>query len=226
MGDTAAGILALVTLVVALALVHKPLGDYMARVVTGTRHLAVERIAYRLGGVDPDADQTWRRYLRSVLVFSVVGVLLLYLLLRIQHLVWPPYQVPQMPAAQAFDTAASFVTNTNWQSYSGESALGYVVQAAGLAVQNFVSAAVGIAVAIALVRGFARNRTERLGNFWVDLVRISLRILLPICVVGAIVFVAGGMIQNFHSYATVHTIAGASQTLPGGPAASQEAIKQ
>jgi K+-transporting ATPase ATPase A chain len=179
MSDTGAGILALVTLVAALALVHKSLGDYMARVVTGSRHLAVERVAYRLGGVDPDADQTWRRYLRSVLAFSAVGVLLLYLILRVQQWVWLPYKVPQMTADPSFNTAASFVTNTNWQSYSGESALGYVAQAAGLAVQNFVSAAVGIAVAIALVRGFARRRTDRLGNFWVDVVRICLRILLP-----------------------------------------------
>ncbi|MGZ4549096.1 MAG: potassium-transporting ATPase subunit KdpA [Blastococcus sp.] len=224
--DTWAGILVLATLIAALALVHKPLGDYMARVLTGTRHLAVERAVYRVGGVDPEADQTWSRYVRSVLAFSVIGVLLLYLILRIQQLFWPPYKVPQMTADQAFNTAASFVTNTNWQSYSGESALGYVSQMTGLAVQNFVSAAVGIAVAIALVRGFARNRTDRLGNFWVDVVRICLRILLPISVVFAIVFVAGGMIQNFHAYATVHTIAGATQTLPGGPVASQEAIKE
>jgi K+-transporting ATPase ATPase A chain len=226
MSDTAAGILFLATLVAALALVHRPLGDYMARVVTGSRHLAVERAAYRLGGVDPDADQTWRRYLRSVLAFSAIGVLLLYLMLRVQQWVWPPYPVPQMSADQAFNTAASFVTNTNWQSYSGESALGYVVQAVGLTMQNFVSAAVGIAVAIALVRGFTRNRTDRLGNFWVDLVRISLRILLPISIVAAVVLVAGGAIQNFHDYTTVHTLVGGAQTIPGGPVASQEAIKE
>jgi K+-transporting ATPase ATPase A chain len=226
MSDPVAGILVLVTLVAALAVVHRPLGDYMARVVTGSRHLRIERVVYRLGGVDPEADQTWRRYLRSVLVFSAVGVLLLYLILRIQHLVWPPYAVPQMSAGQAFNTAASFVTNTNWQSYSGENALGYVAQAVGLTVQNFLSAAVGIAVAIALVRGFARNRTDRLGNFWVDLVRISLRILLPLSISVAIVLVAGGVIQNFHDYATVHTLAGGTQTITGGPVASQEAIKE
>src|SRR3954447_7741553 len=226
MSDTAAGSRALVTLIAALAVVHRPLGDYMARVVTGSRHLRIERGVYRLGGVDPEADQTWRRCLRSVLVFSAVGVLLLYLILRIQHLVWPPYAVPQMSAGQAFNTAASFVTNTNWQSYSGENALGYVAQAVGLTVQNFLSAAVGIAVAIALVRGFTRNRTDRLGNFWVDLTRICLRILLPICIVFAIVFVGAGMIQNFHDYTTIHTIAGGTQTLPGGPFASQEVIKE
>src|SRR5262249_30272419 len=134
--------------------------------------------------------------------------------------------VPQMVGHQAWNTAASFVTNTNWQSYSGENALGYVVQMAGLAVQNFVSAAVGIAVAIALVRGFARSKTDRLGNFSVDLTRICLPFLLPFSIVFAIVFVGAGMIQNLHHYETIHTIAGASQTIPGGPVASQEVIKE
>ena len=226
MSSTWAGVVFLATLIAALALVHKPLGDYMARVLTTRRHLAVERVMYRVGGVDAEADQTWRAYLRSVLAFSLVGVLFLYLFLRIQQHFWTPYAVPQMHSDQAFNTAASFVTNTNWQSYSGENALGYVVQMAGLAVQNFVSAAVGIAVAIALVRGFARNRTDRLGNFWVDLTRICIRILLPVSIVFAIVFVGAGMIQNFHDYATVHTIAGGTQTIPGGPYASQEAIKE
>jgi K+-transporting ATPase ATPase A chain len=226
MSDVWAGIIFLGTLIAALALVHKPFGDYMARVLTGTRHLAVERGIYRTAGVDADSEQTWPRYLRSVLAFSLVGVLFLYLFLRIQQNLWPPYAVPQMSSDQSFNTAASFITNTNWQSYSGENALGYVVQMAGLAVQNFVSAAVGIAVAIALVRGFARHKTDRLGNFWVDLTRICLRILLPISVVFAIVFVGAGMIQNFHDYNTIQTIAGGTQTLPGGPFASQEVIKE
>ena len=226
MSDTWAGIIFLLALIAALALVYKPLGDYMARVLTGTRHLAVERGVYRAGGIDGDADQTWSVYLRSVLVFSAVSVVFLYIFLRVQHHFWPPYAVPQMSHSQSFNTAASFVTNTNWQSYSGESALGYVVQMAGLAVQNFASAAVGIAVAIALVRGFARNRTDRLGNFWVDLTRICLRILLPISILFAIVFVGSGMIENFHHYATIHTITGGTQTITGGPVASQEAIKE
>jgi potassium-transporting ATPase potassium-binding subunit len=226
MGSTAAGIVFLLSLIAALALVHKPLGDYIARVVMGTRHSRVERALYRVGGVDPDAEQTWGRYLRSVLAFSAVSVLFLYGLLRVQHKLWPPYAVPQMPAHQAFNTAASFVTNTNWQSYSGESALGYVVQMVGLTVQNFVSAAVGIAVAIALVRGFARSKTERLGNFWTDLTRISLRVLLPLSFVVAIVFVGAGMIQNLHHYQDITTLAGGHQTLTGGPIASQEAIKE
>jgi K+-transporting ATPase ATPase A chain len=226
MSSTWAGIIFLGTLIIALVLVHKPLGDYMARVVTGKRHLAVERGIYRAGGIDAEADQTWGTYLRSVLAFSFVGVLFLYVFLRLQHLFGHPYAVPKMTADQSFNTAASFVTNTNWQSYSGENALGYIVQMVGLAVQNFASAAVGIAVAVALVRGFMRNRTDRLGNFWVDLTRISFRILLPISIVFAIIFVGAGMIENFHHYATIHTISGGTQTITGGPVASQEAIKE
>jgi K+-transporting ATPase ATPase A chain len=226
MSDSWAGIIFLGTLIVALVLVHKPFGDYMARVLMTKRHLRVEQAVYKVGGVDPDADQTWGRYLRAMLAFSGVSVVFLYAFLRLQNHFGHPYAVPQMSHSQAFNTAASFVTNTNWQSYSGENALGYVVQMAGLAVQNFLSAAVGIAVAIALVRGFARNRTERLGNFWVDLTRISLRVLLPISIVLAIVFVGAGMIQNFHHYQDIHTITGGTQTLTGGPVASQEVIKE
>jgi K+-transporting ATPase ATPase A chain len=226
MSDVWAGIIFVGTLIVALVLVHKPLGDYMARVLTGSKNLAVEKGIYKAGGIDPDADQTWGTYLRAMLAFSVVSVLFLYAFLRLQNHFGHPYAVPQMDADQAWNTAASFVTNTNWQSYSGENALGYIVQMAGLAVQNFASAAVGIAVAIALVRGFKRNQTDRLGNFWVDLTRICIRVLLPISIVFAIVFVGAGMIQNFHDYHTISTIAGGHQTLPGGPYASQEAIKE
>jgi K+-transporting ATPase ATPase A chain len=206
MSDTFAGVIFLATLIGALALAYRPLGDYMARVVMGTKHSAVERGIYRAAGVDPQAEQTWSRYLRSVLALSLVSVLFLYVFLRLQNHFGHPYDVPTMTADQAWNTAASFVTNTNWQSYSGENALGYIVQMAGLAVQNFVSAAVGVSVAIALVRGFARSRTDQLGNFWVDLTRICLRILLPISIVS--------------------TIAGGSQTIPGGPVASQEVIKE
>jgi K+-transporting ATPase ATPase A chain len=226
MTDTYAGVVFLGTIIAALLLVHRPLGDYMARVVASSRHLGVERVAYRLGGVDPDADQSAGANLRSVLTFSAVSVLGLYTFLRLQHQLGHPYAVPQMSADQSWNTAVSFVTNTNWQSYSGESALGYVVQMAGLAVQNFVSAAVGIAVAIALVRGFARSRTDRLGNFWTDLTRLCFRVLLPLSLIFAIVFIGAGMIENFHHYQTVHTIAGGSQTITGGPVASQEAIKE
>jgi potassium-transporting ATPase potassium-binding subunit len=226
MPDSLAGIFFIVSLVAALAAVHRPLGDYMAGVLGSDKHLGVERGVYRLVGVDADVEQTTWRYLRSVLAFSVVSVGFLYLFLRVQEHFWPPYAVPTMTSDQAFNTAASFVTNTNWQSYSGENALGYVVQMAGLTVQNFASAAVGIAVAMAFVRGFARSRTELLGNFWVDLTRICLRILLPISILFAIVFVGSGMIENFHHHATVHPIAGGTQTIPGGPFASQEAIKE
>ncbi len=226
MSDTVAGVIFAGSIVLALVLVHRPLGGYLARVVSTPTHWRVERAVYRVGGVDADADQTASAYLRSVLAFSGVSVVVLYAFLRVQHQFGHPYQVPQMSADQAWNTAVSFVTNTNWQSYSGESALGYVVQMAGLAVQNFVSAAVGIAVAIALVRAFARSKTDRLGNFWVDLTRLCLRVLLPASIVFAIVFVGAGMIENFHAYQTVHTIAGGTQTITGGPVASQEVIKE
>jgi K+-transporting ATPase ATPase A chain len=225
---TTAGIIFFVTLAIALAATYRPFGDYMARVFESEKHLAPERLIYRVARIDPDSEQTWGVYLRSVLAFSAISVLGLYAFLRVQqaHLFGHPYAVPQMHADQAFNTAASFVTNTNWQSYSGESALGYASQAAGLTVQNFASAAVGIAVAIALVRGFTRNRTDRLGNFWVDLTRICIRILLPISFVVAIVFIGAGAIETWAHYRTVTGPSGASQTIPGGPFASQEAIKE
>jgi K+-transporting ATPase ATPase A chain len=226
MSTTTAGIVFLVSLVLALALSYRPLGDYMARTYQSKHHLRVEGWIYRATGINPDADQKWGSYLRSMLAFSLVSVVFLYAMLRLQgHL---PYSLgfKGMEQGQAFNTAASFTTNTNWQSYSGESALGYTVQMAGLAVQNFASAAVGIAIAISLVRGFARSRTDQLGNFWVDLVRTCVRILLPMSVIAAIVFIAGGAIENFHTLNTVHTIAGGTQSITGGPVASQEAIKQ
>ena len=165
-------------------------------------------------------------YARSVLAFSAVSILFLYVFERVQHHLMLSLGFANVPPALAWNTAVSFVTNTNWQAYSGESTMGHLVQMAGLAVQNFASAAVGIAVAVALVRGFARTQTDQLGNFWVDLVRIVLRILLPIAVVGAIVFVAAGMVQNFSSGTDVTTLAGATQHITGGPVASQEAIKE
>jgi K+-transporting ATPase ATPase A chain len=226
MGSTTAGILFIASLALALAVSYRYLGDYMARVYTSTKHLRAERLVYRTVGVDPDREQRWSVYLRSLLAFSLVSVLGLYLILRIQsHL---PYSLgfANMDVSQSFNTAASFVTNTNWQSYSGESTLGYAAQMAGLAVQNFVSAAVGIAVAVALVRGFARSRTDELGNFWVDLVRTCFRVLLPLSVFTAIVLIAGGAIQNFHHVVTATTLSGAHQSITGGPVASQEAIKQ
>ncbi|OOK78740.1 K+-transporting ATPase, A subunit [Mycobacterium kansasii] len=229
MSDTTAAVLFLGLLVAALAAVHVPLGDYMFRVYSSETHWRTERFIYRLIGADPDAEQTWAAYARSVLAFSAVSVIFLFALQLVQdklplHLAHPA--TPMTPAL-AWNTAVSFVTNTNWQAYSGESTQGHLVQMAGLAVQNFVSAAVGMAVAVALVRGFARNRTGELGNFWVDLVRGTLRILLPIAVLGAVVLVMGGVVQNFHlNDQVVTTLAGTPQTIPGGPVASQEVIKE
>lgn len=221
-----AGWLQALLLVVALAACHCPLGDYMAWVFSSDRHLRVERVAYRLVGVDPDADQRWPVYLRSLLAFSIVSLLAVYLVERAQH--WLPFSLgrPGVSPALAWNTAVSFATNTNWQNYSGETTMGYAVQAGALAVQNFVSAAVGLAVVLALIRGFARNRTDRVGNFWVDLVRGTLRILLPLSVAAAVVLLAGGVVQNWAAPHLVHGLSGASQTLTGGPVASQEAIKE
>jgi K+-transporting ATPase ATPase A chain len=226
MSAAAAGWLQAGVLVLALVVSYRPLGDYMAYTFTSDKHLRGERGLYRLMGVDPDADQQWPVYARSVLAFSAVSVLFLYGFQRVQnHLLLSLGFGPVTPD-QSFNTAASFVTNTNWQSYSGESTMGHLVQMAGLAVQNFVSAAVGIAVVVALIRGFVRSRTDRLGNFWVDLTRGSLRILLPIAFVFALVLVAGGVVQNFSSAHDVTTLAGAQQGIVGGPVASQEAIKE
>lgn len=213
------------TVAAVLAALHRPLGDWMARVYTADRDLRVERGFYRLVGVDPRAEQTWRSYLRGVLTFSLVGVLLVYLMQRTQSLLPYALGLPAVGEPLSFTTAVSFVTNTNWQSSSPELTLGYTVQAAGLAVQNFVSAAVGLAVAVALVRGFARRRSGTIGNFWVDLTRGTLRILLPLAVVAAVVLVAGGVIQNWAGFTEVTTLAGGTQSVPGGPVASQEAIK-
>jgi K+-transporting ATPase ATPase A chain len=212
--------------IAALALVHVPLGDYMARIFTSAKHNRVERGFYRTLRIEASADQRWTTYLLSVLAFSTVSILLLWGLLTIQS--WLPFAngTPNMPATQGFNTAVSFVTNTNWQSYSGESALGYAVQAIGLTVQNFLSAAVGMAVVAALIRGLVRRQTDRLGNFWVDLTRLSLRLLLPLSVLAAIVLMVSGVIQSLNPPTDIATITGGTQTLPGGLVASQEAIKE
>ncbi|MFF2745125.1 potassium-transporting ATPase subunit KdpA [Kitasatospora sp. NPDC058048] len=225
MSSTLAGWLQVIALVGALALCYRPLGDYIAKLLTSAKHLRVERGIYKVIGVDGDADQRWPAYLRSVLAFSAVSVLFLYGLIRLQGYLLLNLGVPQMEGHQAWNTAISFVANTNWQSYGGESAMGHLAQMAGLAVQNFVSAAVGIAVVAALIRGFTRNRTDRVGNFWVDLTRISLRLLLPISIVFALVLAANGVIQNFHGFHEVTNLAGDVQKIPGGPVASQEVIK-
>ncbi len=225
MSDTIAGLLQVGALIAALAVVYRPLGGYMARVFTSERDLRVERVVYRLVGVDSKADQRWSVYAASVIAFSVVSMFGLYALQRIQDNLPVSLGFPGVDPALAFNTAASFVTNTNWQAYSGEATMSHLTQMAGLAVQNFVSAAVGIAVAVAVIRGFTRWRTDRIGNFWVDLVRCVVRILLPISVIAAIALIALGAIQNLSSGTEVTTLVGGHQTLTGGPVASQEAIK-
>ncbi len=223
--------LQLVALIAALVLAYVPLGTYMARVYSSDKHLRVEKWIYKGIGADPNTEMRWPAYLRGVLAFSAVGVLFLYLLQRLQGILPGSLGFSSVNPAQSFNTAVSFVTNTNWQSYYGEQTMGHVVQTAGLAVQNFVSAAVGIAVAVALVRGFARSRTGELGNFWADLVRGTIRILVPLSVVAALVLVACGAIQNFSGIHEVgqflngHSVGG-HQQWNGGAVASQEAIKE
>ncbi|WP_310723292.1 potassium-transporting ATPase subunit KdpA [Streptomyces sp. N2A] len=244
MSPVLAGVLQLTALVAALALAYRPLGDHMAAVYSSPRHLRVEKVLYRCIGADPDARMRWPAYLRGVLAFSVAGVVFLYLLQRLQGGLPLSLGFASISPDQAFNTAASFVTNTNWQSYSGEQAMGHVVQTAGLAVQNFVSAATGMAVAIALIRGFAIPRaldsaraggtplrTGEIGNFWADLVRGTVRVLIPIAVVGAVVLVACGAIQNFSGIHDVGQLLhgpamGGHQQANGGAVASQEVIKE
>jgi len=221
------------TIVVAILVATPLLGRYMAKVfgagpAPGDRVFGpVERVIYRVAGVDPDREQRWTVYARSLLAFSVVSVLGLFLLQRVQQwLPLNPTDRKSVPPALAFNTAVSFVTNTNWQNYSGESTMSHLTQMAGLTVQNFVSAAVGLAVAIALIRGLVRRRSATIGNFWVDMTRSVVRILIPLSFVVAIIFVSQGVIQNFHGNTTAHTVQGVAQHLPGGPVASQEAIKE
>lgn len=213
------------TVALVLALIYRPLGDSMAAVYTSAKDLRVERGFYRLIGVDSASQQSWPAYLRGVIAFSAVGILLVYTLQRLQPVL--PYSLGLPPTSEplAFNTAISFVTNTNWQSYSPELTLGYSVQVLGLAVQNFLSAAVGIAVAVALMRALAYRTSGTIGNFWVDLTRGTLRILLPLSVLASIVLLAGGVIQNLNGFQQVTTITGGTAVVPGGPVASQEAIK-
>ncbi|MFF4319545.1 potassium-transporting ATPase subunit KdpA [Streptomyces sp. NPDC001568] len=226
MSPVTAGVLQLLALIAALALAYRPLGDHMAKVYSSEKHYRPEKWIYKAIGANPSAEMRWPAYVRAVLAFSAVSVLFLYLMQRVQGSLPGSLGFSSIDPDQAFNTAASFVANTNWQSYYGEQAMGHVVQTGGLAVQNFVSAAVGMAVAVALVRGFSRSRTGELGNFWSDLVRGTVRILLPISVIGAIVLVACGAIQNFAGIHEVGQFLGGTQQWNGGAVASQEVIKE
>src|SRR5665811_1154011 len=215
---TAPDIAFLVVSVVLLIAVAKPLGLYMTAVYEGRRTWLhpilgpVERGIYRVSGIKSDAEQTWKKYLIAVLLFNLAGFLLLYGILRAQgHLPLNPQGLPGVKPSLAFNTAVSFITNTNWQSYSGETTLSYFSQMLGLTFQNFVSAAVGMAVLVALIRGLARHSASTLGNFWVDLVRSTLYILLPLALVLAVFLVSQGVVQTFSSYKEVTTIEGAKQ---------------
>jgi K+-transporting ATPase ATPase A chain len=226
---TANGWLQIALFGLAVVLVTKPLGRYLVAVYEGRVHWlgAIERGLYRVAGVDPEEDQHWTRYAGATLLFSAVSMLLTYAVLRLQHLLpLNPQGFAAVPDRQAFETAASFTSNTNWQSYAGESTMSYLSQMSQLAFHNFASAAVGMALAVALVRGIARRSAGRLGNFWADLVRGTLYVLLPLSLAVALIMVQQGAIQNFRPYLDVTTLEGAKQTLAMGPVASQEAIKQ
>ena len=255
-------VLLLVLFLSVLVLCTKPLGSYIADVMEGRPNLALrlggrlEALIYRICGVEPGREMAWNEYAIALMLFNVLGGVLVYGLLRLQaFLPLNPQHLPAVAADTAFNTAVSFITNTNWQSYSGESTLGYLAQMAGLAVQNFLSAATGIAVAVALIRGFARHGAKTIGNFWVDVTRSTIYLLLPLSLILAIVLASQGVVQNFAAYkdaATIETLtyqnpktdaaghpltdaAGSpvmetattqTQTLPMGPVASQEAIKE
>jgi K+-transporting ATPase ATPase A chain len=238
---TALGILHIAAYFALILAVTKPLGAYMAKVFQGQRTVLhpvlrpVERLIYRLIGVREETEQRWTQYAASVIAFSVASFLFVYLIQRLQgYLPFNPMHFGTKAAPSgatpvtpdlAFNTAVSFLTNTNWQAYSGEMTFSYFVQMVALAVQNFVSAAVGIAVAVALIRGFARQEANSIGNLWVDLTRAVVYVLMPIAFLGALILCSQGAIQNFRPYATVKTLEGATQTIPQGPVASQEAIK-
>ncbi len=231
MSTTLAGLLQVAALIVLLGAVYVPLGNYMAGVYTTGKHWRVERWLYRLVRVDPDSEQRWTTYAAGILGFSFVSIVLLYLLQRLQPFLPLGFgrgsdDAAGVSPAMAFNTAVSFVTNTNWQSYVPETVLGHTVQMAGLTVQNFVSAAVGMAVAVVLVRGFVRSGTDRLGNFWVDLVRGIIRILLPIAFIAAIVLVIIGVSQSLLPGVDVTGVDGNSYNIALAPTASQEAIKE
>jgi potassium-transporting ATPase potassium-binding subunit len=225
MSSTAAGWLQFALLFAALAACYVPLGNYLAHIFTSDKDWRIERGFYRLIGIDSKADQKWSTYVRSILAFSAVSVIFLYGIERLQHYLPLSVGMAAVTPDTAWNTAASFVTNTNWQNYAGESTMGYLTQMTGLTVQQFMSAAVGLVVAIAMIRGFTRSRTDKLGNFWVDVTRAVIRLLIPLSIVGGLILIAGGAIDNFSAYHTVTTLSGAHQTIPGGPVGSMEIIK-
>src|SRR5271156_3600570 len=217
---------------VVLALM-RPLGIYIARVLEGEKTFfdpvlrPVERLIYRVSGIDAATEMNWREYTVAMLLFSAVSLLLTYLIERAQHfLPWNPQGLPGVTPDLAWNTAASFTTNTNWQSYVPEAVMSYFTEMVGLAYHNFLSGAVGIAVGIALVRGITRKQSATIGNFWVDSTRTILWLLLPICLVIAPVLIGQGVIQNLKPYATVSTLQHGTQTIAQGPVASQEVIKE
>jgi len=228
-----------VLLVVVVVALTPVVGTYLAKVFGGKElgldrspgdrfFLPIERVVYRVGGIDPEREQRWSVYALSVLAFSVVSVIFLYVLLRLQGaLPLNPDGQSAVPPALSFNTAVSFLTNTNWQNYAGETTMSHLSQMLGLAVQNFVSAAVGLGVAMALIRGLVRRRSQTVGNFWVDLTRAVVRVLLPLALLLAVVLVSQGVVQNFAGHTTAVTVEDAVQVIPaGGPVASQEAIKE
>ncbi len=232
---TSLGIAQIALFYVLILVCVKPLGAYMATVFEGKRtflHPALrwlEVLTYKVMGVKPDVEQRWTQYTASLISFSIFGFLIVYLLERAQaYLPFNPqnFGTPNVTPDLAFNTAASFITNTNWQSYSGESTFSYLVQMAGLTVQNFASAAAGIAIAIAVVRGFARQEQRTIGNFWADVTRATVYVLLPLSIISALFLCSQGVIQNLKPYTTVTTVEGAKQTIAQGPVASQEAIKE
>jgi K+-transporting ATPase ATPase A chain len=226
------GVLQVLLYLFLILLLTKPVGLYMTHVFTGERTwlspvvVPIERLFYRLCGINPEEEQKWTGYVIAMLVFSVVGMLLTYLILRTQQwLPLNPQHLPNVEPQLAFNTAASFTTNTNWQNYAGETTMSYFSQMVALVFHQFASAATGIVLAVALVRGLARRSAQTLGNFWVDFTRSILYLLLPISIVGALVYVSQGMIQNFNPYTVVHTLSGQTQTIAQGPVASLEIIK-
>src|SRR5579883_1272493 len=239
---TSNGIFQIVVFFALLLILTKPLGKFMAGVFEGKRTWLhpllrpLERLIYKLSGIREDAEQRWTQYTASLLVFSLVSFLFVYLIQRLQGFLplnpmhfstaHAPSNATAMTPDLAFNTATSFVTNTNWQAYSGESTMSYFVQMAGLTVQNFLSAAAGIAAAIALVRAFARQEQKTIGNFWVDVTRATLYVLLPLSIAAALFYVSQGVVQNLRPYTEARTVEGQKQMIAQGPAASQEAIKQ